>query len=183
MKLSNKSNQVQFLKNEFEQFNFELFSVDINDNLFSSCIVCWSNSADDIINFWKDIQSLLSAKYQPEGEYAKWNIYLIYLNKEKLSLDEKYKIENDKYFSRKIVLDGLSDLPNIDSVKEIINCELFGHDMHLSEGYKSSNINDLIDSDILNLLKNIPLGSAKDSKEARANVIKGLIDGIQVSEN
>jgi len=183
MKLLNKPKQLDFLQYEFEKFKFELFSVDINDNLFMSCIVCWSNSQEDIVSFWKDIQGELSVKYQPEDEYARWNIYLIYLSKEKLSLDDKYRIENDKYFARKLVLDGLVDIPDLSSAQEMINCELFGHDMHLGEENKVVDIEGVIDSELLELIKKISLDTKKESKEIRANIIKYMVKGVRNNEN
>lgn len=176
MELLNKPNQVDYLSTEFNQFEFELFSVDIKDNLFISCIVCWSKSAKDTINLWKDVQSIITLNYRPELEYARWNIYLFFLNEEKLSINDKYQIENDKFSARKIVLDGLSNLPSISEIQTMINIELLGADMKLSKGInKSGEISSLIESSIFDLIIDLPLDSTKESKIKRIDVLDKLV--------
>lgn len=176
MKLLNNPKGVEFLQEEFEQFKFELYSTYLKGNLFLSCIVCWSNSVDDTINLWREVQSIISVNYQPQVEYARWNIYLVFLNQDKLAIDDKYKIENDKYSVRKIVLDGLSNLPSISEVEGIINTELLGADMKLSEDInKYEDISGLIESDIFDLIKDLPLGNTKEEKIKRSHVLDELV--------
>ncbi|MCU4552903.1 hypothetical protein KTI87_09625 [Acinetobacter nosocomialis] len=176
MKLLNRSNEVNYLRTEFKEFEFEFFSVDIKEKLFISCIVCWSDSVDSTVSFWKEIQSIISVNHQPESEYARWNIYLVFLNEEKLSIDDKYRIENDKFSARKIILDGLSKLPTIDEAGEMINSELLGYDMKLSNSLnKNDEVSTLIDSSIFSLINNLPLDSTKESKKIRSEVLNELV--------
>lgn len=57
---------------------------------------------------WRKIANAIAVYFQSKvvDEFGKWNTYLFYLNVMKLSRDLKYKIENDLYSSRKIVVEG-----------------------------------------------------------------------------
>lgn len=176
MKLLNEPKKVEFLDSEFKEFKFELYSLYIVDKLFISCIVCWSNSIKDTINLWSEVQSILSLNYKAEREYARWNTYLIFLNEKKLPINEKYRIENDKFSARKIILDGLVELPTISEVEQLINIELLGEDMSLiNDENLCAEISSIINPNIYELIKDVPLDSTKESKNIRTNVLNVLL--------
>ncbi|WP_336931268.1 ABC-three component system middle component 1 [Acinetobacter tandoii] len=175
MKLLNEPKKVEFLDSEFQEFKFELYSSYIEDKLFISCIVCWSNSIKDTITRWSEVQSILSLNYKSEREYARWNTYLIFLNEEKIPINEKYRIENDKFSARKIILDGLVKLPTISEVEQLINIELLGEDMYIINSESlCAEVSTLINPSIYELIKDVPLDSAKESKNIRSNVLNVL---------
>jgi len=70
----------------------------------------------ELENNWKIFSNIIAAKFQnseymseENKEFEKWNFYIIYVAKEKLSKELKNKIENDRFSSRKIVEDNFSD--------------------------------------------------------------------------
>ena len=65
----------------------------------------------DLEKVWTELTNAIAVYFQSELEknIEIWNIYLLFLVKEKVSKDLKYKIEQDKYSTRKMVLDNLKD--------------------------------------------------------------------------
>lgn len=57
---------------------------------------------------WKDFNSYVAAEYMTliKDEYSKWNFYVFYLSSEYVGKKLKYEIENNKFSSRKIVIEG-----------------------------------------------------------------------------
>jgi hypothetical protein len=66
-------------------------------------------------NSWKEMRNFIAIKFQNvlSSEFERWNTYLLYLVKNSLSTDLKYQIENDTFSSRKIVIEGKSDIAKI----------------------------------------------------------------------
>lgn len=75
---------------------------------------------------WKTFSNIIAANFQnseymsENKEFEKWNFYIIYVAKEKLSKELKNKIENDRFSSRKIVEDNFSETFNGDSANNLI---------------------------------------------------------------
>ena len=71
----------------------------------------------ELENIWESIANEIAAYFQSDfkNEYETWNLYVVFLSDFEISRDLKYKIENDKYSSRKIVIDDIS--PPIDEGK------------------------------------------------------------------
>ncbi|HDC4525826.1 hypothetical protein QTN38_009825 [Enterobacter cloacae subsp. cloacae] len=178
MKLSNKLQDFSYLATEFEGAKFELYA---SDEDFLNCIVCWFPSANDIVNSWQAIQSIVSVKFKPEGKYAKWNIYIVMLCADKLGIKEKYVIQNDRYAARKIVLDGLSVLPDSQEVEKMVNIELLGTDLELK--VVSEKANEGADISLASLVKGAPSAATSAAKEERVAMINKLIEFLSNDEN
>lgn len=56
---------------------------------------------------WENLNNAIAFHYQArlENEFEIWNLYLFYITDKPAAKDVKYKIENDTFSSRKIVLD------------------------------------------------------------------------------
>ncbi|MNJ37785.1 hypothetical protein D3C77_326190 [compost metagenome] len=178
MKLSNKLQDLSYLATEFEGARFELYA---SDEAFLNCIVCWLQSANDLVNSWQAIQSIVSVKFKPEGRYAKWNIYLVFLCADKLDVKEKYVIQNDRYAARKIVMDGLGVLPDSQAVEEMVNIELLGTDLELK--VVSENTKEGADISIASFVKGAPSATTSAAKEERGAMINKLIEFLSNDEN
>lgn len=61
---------------------------------------------------WKDFNSYVAAEYMTliKDEYSKWNFYVFYLSNEYVGKKLKYEIENNKFSSRKIVIEEKNSL-------------------------------------------------------------------------
>ncbi len=102
-------------------------------NYLSIGEICWGgNILVAIIEFsdgktlenqWKHFNSFISAELLSvkKDEFSKWNFYLFYLSKE-ANKELKYEIENNKFSSRKIVLDDYPrELNNINILNIVRN--------------------------------------------------------------
>lgn len=178
MKLSKKSIEIDFLITEFEDIDFDYFSSEEN---FLSCFTCRCNTAKEISLNWNAIQSLLSAYYKPQSKIAKWNIYIIFFCSEKLLLQDKYVIQNDKYAARKIIFDDFQYKPTLNEIEHIINNELLGCDLNLVETKKEDLLN--LDPEIIKIIQGTPPDMSVRSKELRKEKIEQIIEYASRNEN
>ena len=63
---------------------------------------------------WKRFSNMVAAIYQnseymSDKEFDRWNFYIIYITKDKVTKELKNKVENDKFSSRKIVEDSYNE--------------------------------------------------------------------------
>lgn len=60
---------------------------------------------------WAEIRNFIAYKFQAtvDDEFCKWNIYLFFILPAAISIDIKYKIENDTFSSRKVVIENNAD--------------------------------------------------------------------------
>lgn len=83
---------------------------------------------------WKELNSFLAAEYMTsiKDEYAKWNFYIFYYSIDSVEKQLKYEIENNKFSSRKIVIDSFQrDISNVD-IKEIISEHITNDNIELT---------------------------------------------------
>lgn len=176
MKLLNKKSlDLVFLKNEFKEIKFEFFGLEAES--FLSCIGCWCNTASEVVESWEPIQSLLSAFYHPEAEVVKWNTYLVFFCTERLDNEDKYLIENNKFFARKVILDNLGTLPDLDLAKKLLNEQLLGMDLLLTNN-ESDNLDSCrmkFDASLWSLIEDAPDDNSVKSREQREEIILNII--------
>jgi hypothetical protein len=105
-----------------EKYEINIFTVLLDNN--EQLNNCWEELTNDIaVHF----QSLL------DKDIEIWNIYVLFLIKEVVDKDLKYKIEQDKYSSRKIVCDDFKAImgESLDlQIKSIIDNKLFGFQLN-----------------------------------------------------
>jgi len=80
---------------------------------------------------WKKISEEVALSYQSKIESIddKWNIYIVYVFTDKAFKDLKSKIENDKFSSRKIVVDNISAEISYEIANEIIAKQITNTDL------------------------------------------------------
>lgn len=91
-----------------KKFNcWEKSDVEFNLYLFTLII---ENDAE-LSNIWEELSNSIAYEFQSnlEKKVEIWNIYLVFLSKSKISKETKYKIEQNKYSSRKLVFDNFSE--------------------------------------------------------------------------
>ncbi|MBL4625873.1 MAG: hypothetical protein JKY42_12150 [Flavobacteriales bacterium] len=76
----------------------------------------------DLVENWQAFNSHISTEILSniQNEFSRWNFYIFYISKEKIGIDLKYEIENNKFGSRKTLIDLFDDEININSITEII---------------------------------------------------------------
>ncbi|ABZ75098.1 hypothetical protein Shal_0523 [Shewanella halifaxensis HAW-EB4] len=179
MKLLTKEVDLSFLSDHYENIRFHMFCSD--DPLsFISCIACVCETSAEVVESWSEIQSMVSVYYQPSGNLASWNVYLALITVESVPIWEKYQIENNKYAARKIILDGLPEIPCIDQMAIELQKQLLGSDLAL---YPQVNESREALLSIEEYIRGTPLDSKKESKNKRALVIDNIIELLNNNEN
>lgn len=89
---------VECWKKEEQNYNLYVFSATLENEL-------------ELERLWEGLTNAIAVFFQSEleREIEIWNIYMVFIVKEKVSRDIKYKIEQDKYSTRKIVLDNIKN--------------------------------------------------------------------------
>lgn len=124
---------IEINNQDFEIKNCKVYHYRNEDNFRINIFFLEANN--DIINEnWKRFSNMVAANYQnseymSDSEFDRWNFYIIYISKDKISKELKNKIENDKFSSRKIVEDSYDKEFNDDEanrliVKHITNADL-----------------------------------------------------------
>lgn len=113
------------------------------------------SDAKTISDKWKGFSDTIASIYQnseymtENREFEKWNFYVIYISKEKLSKELKNKIENDRFSSRKIVEDNFSQKFSEDEANKLIIKHITNFDLK-----------EIVDKTVeINISKYIPLNS------------------------
>lgn len=89
-----------------EEVTLKLFRNNANWRI--SVFLAHTKTNQDLEKYWEAISNSIAAIYQSvlvkkEDEFERWNIYVVFLSKENVEKELKFKIENDKFSSRKIV--------------------------------------------------------------------------------
>ncbi|HEX7868704.1 MAG TPA: ABC-three component system middle component 1 [Chryseobacterium sp.] len=89
--------------------NFDVQEVIVGDLIFGSIIpivLVQFKNFNDLEKCWKDFNSLITAEYliKLTDDFSKWNSYIFFIT-EKIPKSLKYEIENNKFSTRKIVIE------------------------------------------------------------------------------
>lgn len=76
---------------------------------------------DALTKTWKEFNSYVAAEYMTlfKDEYSKWNFYIFYLSNMVVDKPLKYEIENNKFSSRKIVIENSESISKEEAEKII----------------------------------------------------------------
>ncbi len=189
--------KVGFLDELFPEFNPMLSKIEFigTVSVFSFII-----ESEDLLNRnWESITNTIASYYQSkfeeeEKEFERWNIYIFFIIKEEVSTQLKYKIENDKFSSRKIVQDKMLDTINTDSISQLILGHIVNSDLDITElnnimEYSSISSTYSHDSKIYKLIEDSSLkisgrGTSKEELDGLyQQIIKEIKDEIQESRN
>jgi len=100
---------------KYENFNTYIFSICLTEN--------------KLVESWKKLRNDIALYFQSnlEKEIELWNIYIVFFIEDKIEqIELKYKIENDHYCARKIVLDNVGDIKDDqEKLKSLIIKKLF----------------------------------------------------------
>lgn len=92
------------MRNSYEQLAFDVLLSDFKVKITTFFVIGNSETFQQNEN-WKRISEDIALKYQSKIFCIsdKWNVYILYLSKDKMPKDLKNKVETDKFSSRKIV--------------------------------------------------------------------------------
>lgn len=91
------------------------------------------DNVENLSTFWSEVNSYITAYYfsESDSEFAKWNSYLFYLTPSKIEKPLKYDIENNKFSSRKIVIDNFNEELSTKTISDIIESHITCTNMHV----------------------------------------------------
>lgn len=159
------------LKSSFELNHFSIGTIHFGGEI----IACFINFKDDagLKNQWKELNSYLTAKFIPKvkDDYSKWNFYIFYLSKGTIEKQLKYEIENNKFSSRKIVIENVNTVTekeiNIYISEHITNdnIQIGVENKQLLKFKKNTSLSKILDKLSLNKKNDDALQDALDSIE------------------
>ncbi len=129
---------------------------------------------------WKDIYSSIAAYFQAglpvESEFERWNIYLFYICREEVEKELQYKIENDRFASRKIVLGNCKEEITDEVVERVINQHITNTDLEIGDMIQQGGkgfLKNVIISEIVDLNK------PKTQKKGSEIDIQKILDELE----
>jgi len=85
---------------------------------------------------WKDLYSSIAAYFQAElpssAEFERWNMYIFYVCRQEIDIELQYKIENDRFACRKIVLGNYPQELTDENVETIISQHVTNADLKIT---------------------------------------------------
>lgn len=146
-------------------------------HIFTIQIALETNLAD----IWEDFTNTIAGNFQAnfENEYENWNVYVVFLAEIKIERALKYKIENDKYSSRKIVMDEISPPIDEDKIVESISKRIFQLDIGPDTPKKNlqQSLSQIIDKKLYSNIPNVNLeGRPEPKKKERERVFKKIYE-------
>lgn len=161
--------QLPELLQEEENLNLYGFDLDEENKIYS--FVKTISTHDELESSWLDLTQVIGTEFicEQSSDFSRWNTYLVFISKEKISQDVRSEIENNKIFVRKIISDDGNF--NIDVVEKL-NVTLLGFDIDTSRK------KDVDDSLILSNISEKIISSrySKFNKEDKAKFISLIIN-------
>lgn len=124
---------IEINKPEFVIENGRIYHY-INEGRFKINVFFLEADNPTLNDSWKRFSNMVAANYQTaehmsDSEFDRWNFYIIFISKDSISKELKNKVENDKFSSRKIIVDTYAkefnhEEANLLIVKHITNADL-----------------------------------------------------------
>ncbi|MEF7658506.1 ABC-three component system middle component 1 [Bacillus thuringiensis] len=125
----NKPDIIEMIKKESGNNLFDLVECRIkSEKLYNVYIFTMIlDSQDELMNTWEDISSDIAFYFQGglESEIEIWNIYVLFLVQGSVDGKIRYFVEQNKYSSRKLVIEGVTRPITGEDIESIINEKLF----------------------------------------------------------
>jgi len=118
----------EYFQKEFVDVKLDYQPVSMATGLVHSFFVKFDS--EEVLNrMWRKISNFIALYFQNnlENEFERWNLYLFFLIKQKISNDLKYQIVNDTFSSRKIIIDQRMDQISI------INDYILNNNLNIGE--------------------------------------------------
>lgn len=160
-----------FLNETYPHKKFMLMSTGGDDSI--SCFVHWVENSELLENYWSKIASLIAVEYQANltSVFSSWNIYLVFICQTAVERSLRYRIENDRFSMRKIVIDERNYTES--EVIDFMNNEVFCVDLDLVPEMVESMPEDEI-STFRSLVLDLGEISTKQSESSGSNRLEQL---------
>jgi hypothetical protein len=172
---------------EYKDWNFSIFTSKTSTGNSITAYCCVTDKAERFEKDWNSINSFIAAKYVStlDGEYERWNSYLLFICEEKMSKSLQYEIENNKFSMRKIVVNNQRTSPDKSAVINILNDKILSENIDfktaITVAYKKKNC-ELITPAYTELGKeflalSIPSDAKSESTKSRDEWLKAKVEG------
>lgn len=113
--------------------NFDVQEAVVRNLTFGSnipVILVQFKSLDNLEKHWKELNSMVTAEYliKLDNDFSKWNSYIFFVTEE-IPKPLKYEIENNKFSTRKIVIEMKTPLINDDVINNIVSEHIVNDDI------------------------------------------------------
>ncbi|MDA2036725.1 hypothetical protein PDN58_04695 [Bacillus cereus] len=132
MTIKTNIKEILNIQEEIEYENVRCFEYSEDNNKCKFYIfTCFYNNEKELKDYYQTINDIIAFDFQRKLllDVEKWNLYVFYFVKGKISEDLKTLIEENKYATRKIVYDNIGETLCDNKIKEIILNKLFRLDL------------------------------------------------------
>lgn len=174
---------LSFLKNIAPDVDFSFFQSD-DERHFISCFVAHFSDNEACAKYWQLINNEIAVEYQSslQDDFLSWNIYLTLVTPSAMDKHLKYRIENDRFALRKLVLAGPTFASESGAVvREALENSILGQDLKLSDvkgGLYDQFENSNSFRDFLSTSSQLPLDGKERSSEVRRRRINELLEHL-----
>lgn len=138
-----KINKVEKFETDLKQL-FQLEDLIVGELSFGGIvpiIFVRFSSIDALAKTWKDFNSYVAAEYMAliKDEFSKWNFYIFYLSNKPVEKQLKYEIENNKFSSRKIVIENANSITEKE-INLLISKHITNDNMQIGVENKQSSV-------------------------------------------
>jgi len=169
----------QIFDTEFPTITIECRSRSFGGGDLYAFILIFQNESD-LKELWKVVSNTIAVAFQSQlkDEFAKWNTYLFYSIDFDITRELKYEIENNKFSSRKIIIER--KLISTDVIEEYIFDKSLKEAMSIpvvqTNIFTKKNI-------IQNALKNKTVREKRVKKEVALEVLDDLYEALKEDNN
>ena len=171
----------KYIDSKEEIYNKIKESFNINNVIFGNLIFgdnvpvvfIQFNDVDDLGKYWKEFNSFISAEYliKLKNDFSKWNSYIFYITGSTVEKPLKYEIENNKFSTRKIVIESINQSIDNNTIKNILCEHIINDNIHF--GVENQNIESFLKNEIIDkALKSTSFNKTTSIKEE--NLLKVL---------
>jgi len=127
-RIDDKQDIITQIKNSFDVQEAVVRNLTFGSNI--PVILVQFKSLDNLEKHWKELNSLVTAEYliKLDNDFSKWNSYIFFVT-EDIPKPLKYEIENNKFSTRKIVIEMGNPLINDDVINNIISEHIINDDI------------------------------------------------------
>lgn len=154
-----------------------------------SCFTVKFKRAEELDIYWEEIVAEIAINYINEqtDTFSIWNCYCVFLCSQQVPKELKYKIENNKFAMRKIVIDSFPNLDVESKVIEALNKRILSFNIKanlVSQEKKLARPPVILSSLSINLLKEgLSTDRTNQSIDARNDWINNQLIDLEKNEN
>ncbi len=169
--IDNKEEIYNKIRKSFDIKNIIIGNLIFGDNV--PVIFIQFNDLNDLEKYWKEFNSFITAEYltKLKNDFSKWNSYVFYLIENTVEKPLKYEIENNKFSTRKIVIESINQAVDDNTIKSILSEHIINDNIEFN--VESKNVESFSKNAIINeALKSCSFNKSNDLKEE--NLLKVL---------